>query len=120
MAGRKAHEPTEKTLKQVETLAGYGLPMEQIGHVIGVSVSTLQKYYREPLDKGVAKANALIAEGLFKQATGGNTTALIFWCKTRMGWREVQRHEVGVGEGEVPTTGVKVTFEVPPGDGNNG
>ena len=83
MAGRKAHEPTEKTLKQVETLAGYGLPMEQIGHVIGVSVSTLKKYYREPLDKGVAKANALVAESLFKQATSGDTTALIFWAKTK-------------------------------------
>lgn len=115
MAGRKAHQPTEKTIKQVETLAGYGLPMEQIGSVIDVSVSTLQKYYREPLDRGVAKANALVAESLFKQATGGNTTALIFWAKTRMGWREVQRHEVGVGEGEPMTTGVKVTFEVPSG-----
>lgn len=93
MAGRKPHEPTSESRKQVEAMAGYGLPQEQIGRVLRISKPTLTKYYGDELKRGEAVANSLVAESLFKQCKAGNTTALIFWAKTRMGWRETQHHE---------------------------
>jgi hypothetical protein len=88
MAGRKAHEATEDNRRKVEAMAGYGLPQDQIAKVMQVAESTLKKYYAEELSRGVAVANSMIGEALFKRARAGNTAALIFWAKARMGWRE--------------------------------
>jgi hypothetical protein len=46
------------------------------------------KAFRRELDVGATKANAKVAESLFKQATNGNVTAQIWWTKCRMGWKE--------------------------------
>src|SRR4051812_32157809 len=40
------------------------------------------------LDRGAAEANAMISGYLFAAAKAGNTTAQIFWLKTRAGWKE--------------------------------
>ena len=85
------HEPTPGTRKMVMTLSGYGIPEDGIAAEIGISKPTLIKYYRRELDVGMTKANAQVAQNLFKKATGdgaSSVTAAIFWCKTRMGWRE--------------------------------
>lgn len=91
---RKAHEVTDKNRAQVEAMAGYGLPQDQIAQVLRIAESTLKKYYAEELSRGAAVANSMVGEALFKQARGGNTAALIFWAKTRMGWKETQHHEI--------------------------
>lgn len=85
---RKAHEPTDDNRKKIESMAGYGLPQDQIAKVMRISEATLKKYYAEELSRGAAVANSLVAESLFKQCRQGNTTALIFWAKTRMGWKD--------------------------------
>ena len=36
---------------------------------------------------------------LFDKAISGDTTALIFWAKVRMGWKETQKVEPSLGEG---------------------
>jgi hypothetical protein len=38
----------------------------------------------------MARANASVGGALFNKATKGDTTAMIFWMKTRAGWREKQ------------------------------
>ena len=71
----------------VMTLSGYGIPEDGIAAEIGISKPTLIKYYRRELDVGMTKANAQVAQNLFKKATGdgaSSVTAAIFWCKTRM------------------------------------
>lgn len=91
---RPAHKPTEATRKQVEAMTGYGVPQEAIAEVLGVSVPTLVKHYRSEVDTGVAKANAKVAESLFRKALSdgqGSVAAAIFWMKTRAGWRETTR-----------------------------
>ena len=89
-------EFTKEDRKLVETLAGYGLPHDDIALLIkdGITRKTLAKHFRRELDAGKAKANAKIAQSLFKQATEGNITAAIFWAKTQMGWREVNYVDV--------------------------
>jgi hypothetical protein len=97
--GRKAHRPDPTSRRQVEAMAGYGVPELAIARVIAIDAKTLRKHYREELDTGQIKATAKVAESLFRKATGDGSqsvTAAIFWLKTRGGWREVpQDHHVG-------------------------
>jgi hypothetical protein len=97
--GRKAHQPDPTSRRQVEAMAGYGVPELAIARVIAIDAKTLRKHYREELDTGQIKATAKVAESLFRKATGDGSqsvTAAIFWLKTRGGWREApQDHHVG-------------------------
>lgn len=93
---QKPHEPTEQTRKTVESMSAYGIPQEDIAAVIGICHVTLRKYYRRELDMATAKANAKVAEGLYRKAIGDgaqSVTAAIFWLKTRANWRETQNIE---------------------------
>ena len=94
--GRRAHQPTPDGRRQVEAMAGYGIPEADIACVLEVDPKTLRKHYRGELSKGHIKANARVAENLFRKATGEGreaVTAAIFWLKTRAGWKETQVHE---------------------------
>ena len=68
--GRPPHQPTEATRKQVKALAAYGVPQDEIGRVIGISQADAGGHYREELDRGEVKANAKVAESLYRKATG--------------------------------------------------
>ena len=95
---RPSHRPDPQTRRQVEALAGYGVPESDIAGVVGVSPKTLRKHYRSELDHGHVKANAKVAENLFRKATGEGREAVIaaiFWLKTRAGWKETAVHEIG-------------------------
>jgi hypothetical protein len=92
--GRPPHLPNEDTRIKVYTLSTVGTRHEDIASVLGISHDTLVKYYKEELDKGRIEANASVAETLFKQAKEGNTTAMIFWLKSRAKWKETSQHEI--------------------------
>jgi hypothetical protein len=86
--GRRAHKPDPAQRRQVEAMAAYGIPADDISRVVGIDAKTLRKHYRDELDLGETKANAQIAGFLFNAAKSGNVTAQIFWLKTRARWRE--------------------------------
>lgn len=94
-----AYSPNPETARQVETLSGIGLPQTQIATVIGIDTKTLRKYYRDDLDRGIAKANSTVLSNLFSAATSSTTpwpqriAAMIFWSKARCGFSEKMRHE---------------------------
>ena len=95
--GRPAHTPTESQRRQVEALAGFGIQETEIAGLIGCDPKTLRKHYREELDHGHTKANAKVAENLFRMALGQGreaVTAAIFWLKTRARWKETMVNEV--------------------------
>ena len=115
---RPSHKPDPQTRRQVEAMAGYGVPESDIAGVVGVSPKTLRKHYRSELDHGHVKANAKVAENLFRKATGEGreaVTAAIFWLKTRAGWKEtsVQEH---TGEGTVVFKTILETLPPPNGE----
>jgi hypothetical protein len=98
-AGMPRFEPTDEQRRTVEAMAGYGIPHDDIALVIinprtsrPIDPTTLRGAFRAELDVGHVKANARIVETLFKEATGGNVTACIWWTKTRMGWKESVEH----------------------------
>ena len=114
------HEPTEKTRLEVEALASFGIPQEDIARYIGISHVTLRKYYEAELDVSAIKANTTVGKYLFSLASGQAInngashadckTAAIFWAKTRMGWREVQRQEITGADGAPINHRVSVEF----------
>ena len=82
-----AHAPTDITRKQAQQAAGFGLPQDQIGALLGIDDKTLRKHYPEQLALGRAMASAAVGESLFRRATSGeDTTAAIWWSKCQMRW----------------------------------
>ena len=89
MAGRAAFRATDEQRRTVHTMAGYGIPQEEIARVVIIPTTsrpimrrTLARHFTEEL---ATEANMKIAQSLYRQAVDGHVTAAIFWCKTRMG-----------------------------------
>jgi hypothetical protein len=81
---------------KVEALAGYGIAPHEIARVLAVDEQELKAVYADELESGHIKANARVAESLFRKATGEGreaVTAAIFWLKTRARWKETSAHE---------------------------
>ena len=94
-AGQPAFKPTDDERKLVEQMTACGIPQESQCLVIrnGIDDKTLRKHFRNELDTAPTKATAKGAGTLFNKAMGGDTTALIWWTKTRMKWSEKQEVE---------------------------
>ena len=94
-AGQPACKPTDDERKLVEQMTACGIPQESQCLVIrnGIDDKTLRKHFRNELDTAATKANTKVAGTLFNKAMGGDTTALIWWTKTRMKWSEKQEGE---------------------------
>jgi hypothetical protein len=96
------YRPTEAHRTQVEAMAGYGIPEADIAGVLEIDVDTLRRHFPRELKSAHVKANARVAENLFRKATGDGREAVvaaIFWLKTRAGWKETAVHEVSGRDG---------------------
>ena len=105
-----SHEPTKTTRDTVMMHAMVGTPQDDIARVIGIDAKTLRLHYRDELDLATAKANATIGGALFNKAKGGDTTAMIFWMKTRAKWKETQEFDHKSSDGSMTPT--KIIREV--------
>jgi hypothetical protein len=98
---RAPHEPTNQTIELVSLHATIGTPQDVIADILDIDAKTLRKHYRKQLDHSTARANATVGGALFNKAKNGDTAAMIFWMKTRAGWRETQNLE-HTGPGGAP------------------
>jgi hypothetical protein len=92
--GELAHE--KPLAVKVEALAGYGLAVADIACVLAIDEDELKATYAHELESSALKANARVAESLYRKAIGEgreSVTAAIFWLKTRARWKEVSVHE---------------------------
>lgn len=97
-------EITAAMRADVRRFAEIGTPYAVIARIMGMSATTLKRRCRAELDAGVEVANARIALTLFETAMNGNTTALLWWEKTRAGRREgVAADPHGIGSRTVET-----------------
>lgn len=94
-------KPTAEDRKTVEFMAAAGIPEDRMVQLVvnprtkyPIDAKTLRKHFRLELDGGHAKADTMVAQGLFKNATtptdtypGGIPLAQIFWLKTRARWK---------------------------------
>jgi hypothetical protein len=89
-AGQR-HEPNDVQRQTVMMHVLLGTPKQQIAKLLGITLPTLKKNYKEEIDMGQSKANATVAGKLYNKAVNSNdTTAQIFWLKTQAGWNEQQ------------------------------
>ncbi len=83
--------------RQIEAMAGYGIPASDIATALGIERWVLERDYPQQLSGAAIKANSKVAENLYRKATGEGreaVTAAIFWLKTRAGWKETSVHEL--------------------------
>lgn len=93
--GPKGFQPTPEQRAKVSEWTGFGVPQKAIAMHLGIGETALKKHFRDELNAGVPEANAKVAGALFAKAINGDTTAQIFWLKTRGGWKEKQQVEIG-------------------------
>jgi len=100
MPGKHTPPLDENMLRQVEELAGYGLTMAQIAAVLGFSERTLHNKKTDELvaalQRGKAKAAAIVGKALFVRAKDGDVPAIRWWEMTREGRTERQQTEAKV------------------------
>ena len=111
MAQGVQHEPTDENRALVKSLSAMGTRYVDIALRLEINTDTLSKYYSKELELGRIDANAKVAQGLYNQAINGNTSAGIFWMKTRAGWKETQTHEITGADGA--ELGITVEFVRP-------
>jgi hypothetical protein len=84
---------------QVEKMASIGCTAKEIGILLGVSESTIERRYAVPLTKGNSKLCHALKRALFREATRPackNPMALIFAAKVYCGMREPKEDGVTV------------------------
>jgi hypothetical protein len=109
--GRPPFEPTAEQRRTVHAMVAYGIPLTEIQKVIGIDRKTLSKHFKQEIATAATEANAKVAQALYRQAVdNGNTTAQIFWLKTKAGWRETSRHELTGPDGGPISGSVHVRF----------
>jgi hypothetical protein len=94
-----AYKPTADSKQIVQLHATIGTRQDNIARILGIDKKTLRKYYKDELDLGMDKANAAIGGALFNKAKSGDTSAMIFWMKTRARWAEKHEHDFSSSDG---------------------
>ena len=104
MSGSPEHAPTEQDRGMVTTMVAYGIPQREVAAVVGVSINTLRKHYKNEIDTAGARATTRIAETLYRRALDGSIRACTFWLERRGGdkWKLKQTLE---HEGNINVSG---------------
>lgn len=113
----KWHTPTEADRERVGMLAAFGNTHDEIAMLLGVSLTTLKKHYKQELDTGRVAANEKVARCLFDEATSGRgrerVRAQEFWLKNRAGWKDQKATEISGPDGGPIPTNLQIEFVEP-------
>lgn len=104
--GRPRLQYNPEIAKQVLAMSQYGTPQEEIAELVGISLIPLRRIYKKELEKGRNVAKLSVRKKLYEICMDGNVTALIFYAKTQLGWREKDSKEDQAVQSE---SGVLVT-----------
>ena len=93
--GRPQFEPTMEERQKVYQLTAAGFTVDDIARVIyrygkPIGSTTVRKYFKKELETARVEAVGAVAARLFKKAMDGATPSMIFYLKTRGGWKETQ------------------------------
>ncbi len=84
------HVPDDDLRDSVKLHARVGTPQAIIAKLLKITPKTLRKHYRQELDFGLVEANAEVCGLLLNKCRKEDTAAILFWLKTRAGFRETQ------------------------------
>jgi uncharacterized membrane protein len=90
---KRTYVPTEADRLTVMILCTIGASIRKIAMHLRLSEATLKKHYSYELEQAKTAMNVAIVNSLFQKAIRGDTQALIFWCKTQLGWKETHVQE---------------------------
>jgi hypothetical protein len=82
----RTFKPSPEQRRQVKSLAGFGLSLEQIAVLISRSPKKVKRHFAKELKRGRAEATAQVAQTVLKLAVGGNITACIFLLDNCSHW----------------------------------
>lgn len=103
---KREHVPTQPQREAVEEAVGLGLTQAQIAKVMGISVSSLVKHYKEELELGKIAKIAALSRTMFSIGTDRNHKGVVaagmYLLKTQGGeqFRETQRTELTGKDGK--------------------
>ena len=110
MAQGKQYKPTDDDRKKVQAMVSFGIPLENVAKIIGVTRKTLSKHFKEEIATASDKAIAAVAGKLYNKAMKGDNACMMFFLKTRGKWRETNRTELTGADGE-PLTPPKIVIK---------
>lgn len=141
MAGHPSFKPTDEQRADVSTMAALGFKYEDIRQIIvnpetgnPINKRTLMVAFKRELATAKILCNLEVGRTLYQRAVGQREIRLIhadgteeviqqeiepckgraiFWAKTRMGWKEVDRHELSGPDGAPIETSSKVMVYIP-------
>src|SRR5262249_10225865 len=74
----------------VERAVGLGFTQERIAALLGITKPTLEKHFREELDRGMVSVEYKVGNSLVDQALKGNVNACGLYLSHRAGWKETK------------------------------
>jgi len=83
---------SEKEIKRIEKLAGYGLRDQDIADIIGYSEASIKRYCSKELKRGRSTKIKNVAKTAYRLAVEGKCPAMtMFFLKTQARWREQEK-----------------------------
>jgi hypothetical protein len=105
--------PDENTVKKIEFLAGQGLSIEQISHVLNISRDTFDRYWKNPdnpmsadiadaINRGRSKGVGVAVNSLFENVKRGELGSIIWYLKNvnPQNWRDRVQTELSGPDGK--------------------
>lgn len=105
--GQRPFEPTDDMRDRVRLMVAGGMDQPCICAVIGCSIPTLHKYFRDDLDHGYAHIGSIVLSAHLDRIKAGDMRAIEWWEKSRLGWSE--KVTIDDGKGDAP---VRVIVEL--------
>lgn len=94
--GRPKWTPTEQDIAKAEELVAMGHTMENVGLLLNKNRDTLFERikdtpeFSDAIKRGRSGADNLVLSEYWKKIKAGETACILFYMKTRMGWKETQ------------------------------
>lgn len=95
-AGQPPFKPTDEEREQVKKFAAAGITQYQMALLVrhGIDENTLVKHFKREIEAGRAAAHFKVGGTLYNKAVNErDTTAMIWYTKTQMGWKETKVNE---------------------------
>ena len=84
----KLRKPTKKQYDDVEKAAGFGASNDEICAGIGVSKSSLKRYFGKSLETGRSRGRYSVKKKVHEMALAGNVPMIQLYAKFQMGWKD--------------------------------